>query len=122
MTEFIIGKRCSGKTTELIKRSAETGAIIVVANMMQADCIHYEAKERGLNIPKPISIKVLENIIDGQQRPYSYRELQTRGILVDELNMLIYQLFGNVPVNAVTITDYHDKVITLPGGISYKED
>lgn len=122
MTEFIIGKRCSGKTTELIKRSSETGAIIVVANMAQADCIYHEAKDMGFDIPKPISIKVLKNIVDGRTEPYTHNELKKKRILVDELQMLLCPLFNNIPIDAVTITDYYDKVTTLPGGIDCKED
>ena len=117
MTEFIIGKRQSGKTTELIKRSAETGAVIVVANMAQADCIHRDAKTMGFDISKPISIKVLDNIVKGKSMAYTYSELRTKGILVDELQLLFSQLFNSIPVNAVTVTNYQDKITTLPGGI-----
>lgn len=122
MTEFIIGKRGSGKTTELIKRSAETGAIIVVPNMAQADFLRDQAKAMSFDIPKPISMKVLDNIVKGKSMPYTYSELRTKGILVDELQTLLYPLFGNIQVDAVTITDYYDKVTTLPGGFNYKED
>ena len=117
MTDFIIGKRQSGKTTELIKRSAETGAIIVAATMIQADAIYYEATTMGFDIPRPISIRVLQNIISGQRKPYTYNELKTKGLLVDELQLLFRQLFNSIPVNAVTVTNYQDKIITLPGGI-----
>ena len=47
MTEIIIGERGSGKTTELIKRSAETGSYILVATKMMAKCIHLSALDMG---------------------------------------------------------------------------
>lgn len=56
MTEYIIGERRSGKTTELIRKSAETGAYILVANKSTASLIFKQAKMNGYDIPYPIAI------------------------------------------------------------------
>lgn len=50
--EVFFGKRGSGKTTELIKKSASTGAVIVAIN---PKIVQGMAKAMGLEIPKPIS-------------------------------------------------------------------
>lgn len=47
--------RQSGKTAELIKKSAETGAYIVCRSLHQANRLQMRAKSMGLEIPLPIS-------------------------------------------------------------------
>lgn len=46
-----------GKTTFLIKKSAETGAIIVAPTREMASSILWRANELNLDIPCPISIR-----------------------------------------------------------------
>lgn len=54
--KLYVAKRQEGKTTMLIKQSAQTGAIIVVATKAMAQYVKESAKKRGLSIPDPISI------------------------------------------------------------------
>lgn len=54
--KLYVAKRQEGKTTMLIKKSAETGAIIVVATKVMAQYVKESAEKRGLSIPGPISI------------------------------------------------------------------
>ena len=56
MTRIYSGKRQSGKTTEMIKQSAETGAVIVTPTSIAADYIKRMALDMMFDIPKPISI------------------------------------------------------------------
>lgn len=97
MTEYIIGERQSGKTTELIRRSAETGAYILVANKSTASLIFKQAKMNDYNIPYPITIDdMLSWTVD--------KVVWSKGILIDELDMILSCLFDGVPIRAVTIT------------------
>lgn len=97
MTEYIIGERQSGKTTELIRRSAETGAYILVANKSTASLIFKQAKMNGYDIPYPITI-------DDMLSCTINKSVWAKGILIDELDMLLSCLFDGVPIRAATIT------------------
>jgi hypothetical protein len=96
MTEYIIGERRSGKTTELIRRSAETGAYILVANKSTASLIFKQAKMNDYDIPYPITIN---EVLSGKSN-----YVMSKGILIDELDMILSGLFNGVPIHAVTIT------------------
>lgn len=100
MTEIIIGERGSGKTTELIKRSAETGSYILVATKMMAKCIHLSTLDMGYHILYPITIMEYLNSEFDKRIP----------ILIDELDLVLGSIFNFFKVEAVTLTkrDYHD--------------
>lgn len=51
---WVFGARCSGKTHEMIKRSAETGAVILCQDHATAMSIKSRAKNVGMNIPEPL--------------------------------------------------------------------
>lgn len=108
MTDFIYKKRCTGKTTELIKRSAETGAYIVVATGAMAKCVKYQAEYMGYKIPNPMGLKYFNNVMTSGdiERTGERIDILQKGILVDELQLILNNLFGGVQVHAVTITDY----------------
>lgn len=99
MTEYIIGERRSGKTTELIKRSAETGAVILATTRIQAESIYNHAKMLGYgSIPGPITVSDLENtdLCDA---------IRIKGILIDGLDHTLKRLCKNIPVITATITN-----------------
>lgn len=98
MTEYIIGERRSGKTTELIKRSAETGAVILAPTRAQASCIYDLAKELGYGISGPITVSDLDN-------DDLCNIIREKGILIDELDYTLVRLCKNIPVTAATITN-----------------
>ena len=99
MTEIIVGKRCSGKTTELIKIAARTGAYIVVGSKRQADCVRLRAKELGFD-----DVKVL----DGTEAitRAEYEDIIRKGIVIDEIQNMLYtlHLYKGITILAVTIT------------------
>lgn len=97
MTEYIIGERQSGKTTELIRRSAETGAYILVANKSTASLIFKQAKMNDYNIPYPITI---DDMLSCTVNKFVW----SKGVLIDELDMILSSLFNGAPIRAVTIT------------------
>ena len=43
----ILGGRCSGKTTKLLKLAEEEGYILVEPNARMADCVRHMATEKG---------------------------------------------------------------------------
>ncbi len=59
--DVIIGERGSGRSTELIKRSADTGTYIVVPNMQRAYTLFSQAMKLGYAIPFPVTIKAHHN-------------------------------------------------------------
>lgn len=91
-------ERQSGKTTMLVKQSAKTGAIIVVASYSMGRYVELLAHDLGLDIPAPITvsnyIKILANGDLGRTQKY----------LVDELQMMLNQMnveTATVDVNCV---------------------
>lgn len=55
MVEIYIAGRQFGKTTMLIKESAQTGATIAVATYTMADYVRDMARKMGLDIPRPVT-------------------------------------------------------------------
>lgn len=84
----------TGKTTELIKRSAETGFPIVCRHRLAANRILDLAKNLGLSIPAP----------------YTYAELTAaavlinpgRPVLIDDAEELL-KCFCPVPIDTISI-------------------
>lgn len=120
MTEYIFGARQSGKTTELIRRSDETGAYILVANKSMASLIFKQAKMNGYNIPYPITI-------DDMLSCTINKSVWSKGILIDELDTILSGLFDGVPICAATITKQwitslsHDTTETSNGLLTVKD-
>ncbi len=83
----IVGQRQAGKTTELIKLSAETGYPIVTSYYFQVDEIERRARQLGLDIPKPIGLRdpdLLKVVLSKRGKS---------GILVDDAVSMLEHLF-----------------------------
>jgi hypothetical protein len=94
----IIAKgRGKGKTTELIKMSAEKQIPIVCFYREEARHIEEQAKQMGLEIPKPVS-----NL--------DYLEEKDTSILIDNADIVLRNKFSGHPIEAITITtnDYNE--------------
>lgn len=100
----IIRGRVTGKTTEAIKLSAETGSYIVVANRDQVDIIAKTAKELGISIPYPMTAEEVTRL-NG-----SLRRINRNGVIVDEALYVLQKLL-KVKVDAVTISTNEDAII-----------
>lgn len=100
MTNYLIGGRCSGKTTRLIERSAKEGSYILVATKAMARCVADQAKEIGLEIPYPITVGEYLNS-DG----FPGSSVRRDGLLIDELDLVLNRLFHGIPIREVTLTD-----------------
>lgn len=94
--KLIFGDRQSGKTTELIKESARTGAYIVVSCRDEAHNVFRSAKELGLDILFPLTVT---DIIS--EYPSSY--ILQKGILIDNLEETISRLFNYIMIHAATV-------------------
>lgn len=94
--KLILGDRRSGKTTELIKESARTGAYIVVSCKNEARDVFRLSKELGLNIPYPLTVN--EMIYES---PSSY--IFQKGILIDNLERILCCLFNYITIHTATV-------------------
>ena len=98
MTELILGSRGSGKSTELIKRSAEEGLYILTSTRKQAEYLVEQAKKMGYNIPFPVT---WEEFVESHFRGSCIRR---DGLLIDDAENLLPYIFKGIPVKAVTWT------------------
>ena len=97
-------KRCTGKTTELIKISHKTGYRIITSSFSRAKNIEFAAKRMKLDIPDPVSfaIYMLPN------RKECIRRKEDQRVLIDDLDSVITAMFhssGIIPVAATTGLD-----------------
>lgn len=103
-TEFIIGGRRTGKTTELIRRSVETGAHIVVSNHVRAEQVELQAKQLGYdNLPEVLVYD--RNFGTRDYKQYDWLKLKTEGILVDDIDDILSMVFHGIPIVAMTMSD-----------------
>ena len=86
----------AGKTTELIKLSAEKQFSIICFNRQEALRVASNAKYHGFKIPFPMTYDELIN-------KYYYGK-GIKGILVDNADMFIDYIAGELYVEAITIT------------------
>lgn len=92
--KLIISGRGAGKTTELVRRSAETGYYIVTVNRQAALSVTYIARDLGLKIPFPLTA---QEFIQGKY------DSGVRGVLIDDADDLL-RSFSRVPVFAATMS------------------
>lgn len=102
MTELIVGSRNSGKTTELIKRSATDGLYILTGTKRQARCIFDQARDMGYDIPFPVTWA------EFQKGHFQGSSIQKDGLLIDEAGWLLSYIFKGIPIKGVTWTKYED--------------
>ena len=96
--------RASGKTTMLIKESAETGKPIIVANSMRVNDLEQQAKEMGLRIPEPVSaFRWITNGYCNSKSIILTKARDSGGFLIDELNSVLKIIFGE-GISKVTYT------------------
>lgn len=100
MTDIIIGKRGSGKTTELIKRSNKTGCYILTDSNAGARFISEAARDMVLDIPFPVTLR---EYLQGNK--FQGSSIRRDGLLVDDADLVFQYLLYGIPINAVTITD-----------------
>lgn len=90
-----LGRR-AGKTVEMIKMSAASGSYVVCHSQREAHRIFREASGMGLSIPFPITFAEFKR---GEFHPVG-----VRGLLIDNVDLLLQDLARGAPVHAVTFT------------------
>jgi hypothetical protein len=96
MTELIVRGRQGGKTTDLIRRSAGTGAYIVAADQRHAEYIARQARDLGMRPPPRMTAS--------EWLARSYYGPGVPGLLLDDLDRIIAAM-SHVPVLAATWTE-----------------
>lgn len=105
-TEIIYGEGGTGKTTELIKRSAESGIYIVVADRKRAEILVEQAEDMKLYIPFPVT---LQEWLRSSNR-FHGSSIRRDGLLIDDIDEVIKELFFPIEIKAVTLRT--PKIIT----------
>lgn len=100
MTDIIVGSRRSGKSTELIKMSAEENIYILTGNKSQAQCLFNQARELGYNIPFPVTWE------DYTRGRLLGTKIQEDGVLIDEASHVLSQALKGIPIKSVTWSKY----------------
>jgi hypothetical protein len=91
MTDVIVGPRQNGKTTELIRLSAERDEYIIVSTLDMAQIVARQARDMGLRIPYPVAFS---------QLPCQSRFIGE--VLVDESQRILEQVIGK-PVDVMAV-------------------
>jgi len=107
--EVIVAESSGGKTTELIQRSAETGAVIVCTNVAAQGNILRLAFSMGVKIPDPVTYSKL--VTHGYNR-----NEHKNGILIDDLDCMINDIFGN---NVIAAT-FRDEMRTPDSDVFFR--
>ncbi|CAM3292922.1 replicase [Vagococcus fessus] len=95
--KLIIRGRASGKTTELIKISSDTGRYILARSNSHARSIYEIAKRNNINIPYPVTAEeVVNHHLDGSS-------IKRDGLIVDEALSVLEGILG-IQINAATIS------------------
>lgn len=97
--QITIGERQSGKTTKLIKRSAAEGSYILVATKCQAGEISKQAREMGFDTPYPVTVE------DYFKYKFRGSDITRKGILIDEVDLVLQYIFAGIPIREITLTD-----------------
>lgn len=95
--DIIMKGRQTGKTTELIKRSHQTGAVIVTANYQRAMFVKLLAKELGLDIPEPMSAASIPHSSDSSAKGTH--------ILIDDADDVLKGYFMSYTIDAITMSN-----------------
>lgn len=103
---IIYNGRRKGKTTELIKMSAEKNLYILVVNRNRQREVFELARDLNLNIPFPITVE--EYFTSGKLRGSFINT-----ILIDDADDILQQIFNTVVIDTITITDKEDKEMNI---------
>ena len=98
--EIILSPDGSGKTLELIKRSAEEGSTIICRSFPDIERIINISETLGFNIPTPIYYETLIN-----KSRILTKEEKRKGILIDDVDCILNMLFSPC-IKAVVFSDF----------------
>lgn len=92
----------SGKTTKAIKIAAKNDLYIVCHSLGECSRIAQQAKDAGLNIRFPVTF---EELIRKQ-----YYAKGIKGIVIDNVDMLLQKLVPDLKIEAITINKEERKL------------
>ena len=97
--DILVGKRQHGKTTHLIRRSADECVYILTSNYRRASEIFNMAENMNLHIPYPVTLN--EYLRSG----FKGSSITRNGILIDDADQILQMIFAGLPIKCITITD-----------------
>ena len=97
----IIRPRQTGKSSELIRIAEETNAYIIVATRGRAVYLADLAQKQGRHILFPVTLREYE-----QSR---FRGSYIRHVLIDDADAILEQVFKEVTIDAITMTEQESK-------------
>lgn len=97
--QVIMGGRRSGKTAELIKRSAESGIYILVSSRAMASQIFDQARAMGLAIPFPVTLEEYH-----RSRGFAGSSIRRDGVYIDNVEDILRRMFYDIEIKAFTCT------------------
>jgi hypothetical protein len=102
VTKVVKGPRMSGKTTNLIRESSETGYTIVCYVGLENNILT-KAKELGLDIPNPIPhVEFVKSTYYGKDG--------ITGFLIDDADVMIRRM-TEYPIKTITVSEYPTELI-----------
>ena len=104
--QAIIGGRRSGKTAELIKRSAESGIYILVLNRARASQIADHARAMGYDIPFPVTLEEYY-----RSHGFAGSSIRRDGVYIDNVEDVLRRMLPEIEVKAFTCTIDQDTVV-----------
>lgn len=111
----IIKPRQSGKSTELVKRSAEQKIPIITRNKNECKYLKSIAEKLNLEIPDPICIKTAMNTL----------LLQSDKVIIDDAEYILNYMMKNLcraEIDTIAMTEYGDDGYEIiPDGKSLKD-
>ena len=114
MTQWIIGPRQSGRSTELIELSEATGLLIITGDNRRAECLYNMAQKMGKDIRKP---EPLGAWIRKPHQFFDYK-MEHTGILLDDADFVLSCLLRTEVVYAVAESnDYINRSVLTEMGI-----
>ena len=109
---ILIGKRQYGKTTHLIRRSADEWVYILTFDHTRASEIFNMAKNMNLDIPYPVTLhEYLKHGFKGSS-------ITRNGILIDDADEILQMIFAGVPIKCITVSDSDNiRYLTKPENV-----
>lgn len=104
--QVIMGGRRSGKTAELIKRSAESGIYILVSSRAMASQIFDQARAMGYAIPFPVTLEEYY-----RSKGFAGSSIRRDGVYIDNVEDILRRMFYEFEIKAFTCTTDQDTVV-----------
>jgi hypothetical protein len=89
--------RGEGKSTDILKQSADTGIYILCANQQAAQSLARQASDLGLHIPYPVTV-------EDYRRTHGFRGSFIQHVLIDDADLVLQEVFNSVFIEGISLT------------------